>query len=66
MRIRLGNVLYWLGCVIAFGILAIDIAEWFAEGRTHPDGVFVFFAFAAIAFIAWLIGRACRYVLSGV
>jgi len=62
MRARLGNVLYWLGTVIA--VLCIGAAFTFAsnEGREKWYAVGFFAVFAAVS---WGIGRALRYVLAG-
>jgi hypothetical protein len=61
---RLGNVLYWAGCgfalVFAVGGLTAAINE--------KDIVFRLTLLATgivAALIAWLFGRACRYVLAG-
>jgi hypothetical protein len=66
MVARLGNVLYWLGCILAGLFIVGGVAEWFGEARYRPDGYGIIIGFAVVAFIIWLIGRACRYVLSGV
>jgi hypothetical protein len=65
MLARLGNVLYWLGCIVAVAVLSLDVALWIGESdrRSSEIGLFVFVAVVAVAI--WLIGRACRYVLSG-
>lgn len=65
MLARLGNVFYWLGCILAALIAAAGIAEWFGEAQYRPDGYGIIIGFAVGTFIVWLIGRACRYVLSG-
>jgi len=60
---RLGNVLYWLGCTIA-GLLAIGgIFAGLHESAGHGWMTFAFFEVAAL--LAWLAGRAFRYILSG-
>jgi hypothetical protein len=38
MRARLGNVLYWLGCILAALIIAAAIVEWFGEAQYRPNG----------------------------
>jgi hypothetical protein len=60
---RLGNVLYWAASLVAalFGLLAGAVAVL----NTGPDGPFIAVIFAVFAVIAWLVGRACRYVLAG-
>jgi hypothetical protein len=66
MAARLGNVLYWIGCIVAALILLYDGVLLSLEEPTQlarDFSVFVFIAIAAL--VVWLIGRACRYVLSG-
>jgi uncharacterized SAM-binding protein YcdF (DUF218 family) len=65
MLARLGNVLYWLGCIVAAVIIAAGIAEWFGEAQYRTDGYGIVIGFAVAALIAWLIGRGFRYVLAG-
>ena len=65
MLARLGNVLYWLGCIVAALLVIGGFALWFSEGRYRPDGYNVLIGFGVVAFVVWLIGRACRYVLAG-
>lgn len=60
---RLGDVLYWAGCLVAFPILAIcGYSAQYGTGdqRWWPIGLF-----AAIAICVWLVGRSCRYILAG-
>jgi uncharacterized membrane protein len=61
---RLGNVLYWLGCILAALIIAAAIAEWFGVAQYRPNGWVIIFEFAVFAFVVWVIGRMCRYLLS--
>ena len=66
MGARLGHVLYWLSCIIAVLLLALAAYGWFQDTpaqRPLDESVYIFLAIAA--FVVWLIGRACRYVLSG-
>jgi len=53
---RLGNVLYWLGCIFAvlFGILGLFMLE----------GDLSIISFGA-AFVVWVVGFALRYILRG-
>jgi hypothetical protein len=61
MLARLGDVIYWFGCIVAAVILALGVFDyWF--GR---DGLVVLGSWAALAGIPWLIGTAIRYVLTG-
>lgn len=64
MAARLGHVLYWLGCIVAglFGWFAVIIlSEEHRDKYTWYTAAFVL----VFAVAAWLIGRACRYVLAG-
>jgi hypothetical protein len=61
MAERLGDVLYWAGCVLAILTIAIGVFLSWGERHTWEVGVVTF----VIAVLFWLIGRACRYVLAG-
>ena len=63
MAARVGNVLYWLSCALAVVTAAIGAVVWF--NRTEPGDVATVIILVMLAAIAWLIGRACRYVLAG-
>jgi hypothetical protein len=65
MAERIGNVLYWLGCIIAALVAAIGIGVYVVEGHGRGDGMMMLVVFLILAFIPWLIGRALRYILSG-
>jgi hypothetical protein len=58
MAARLGDVLYWLGCVVATATGGLA-----AYALTFPGGEPS--VIAIIAGSIWLLGRACRYVLAG-
>ena len=60
---RLGNALYWTSCIIS-GLFLLAAAAGAVLGH-GPDRVFAIAIFGAIALVAWIIGRACRYVLAG-
>lgn len=63
MAVRLGQDLYWAGCLIASLVALIAApAIWANWGPT--DWGFVIIA-GTIAVSVWLIGRACLYVLAG-
>src|SRR5262245_12846170 len=64
MLARLGNVLYWLGCIAAVVIVGFAGIVYFSEGQ-RPSDLPVVVVLGVIAAVAWLIGRACRYVLAG-
>lgn len=62
MAVRLGEILYWLGCLAAACFLAIGIWIITATG----DNRIGFMAFVLIPVpITWVVGRACRYLLAG-
>jgi hypothetical protein len=63
MTARLGNVLYWIACIISTLMVGTGIVVWYNEGYAGSEGVPVGFAFAAI--ITWGIGWALRYILAG-
>jgi hypothetical protein len=63
MLARLGNVLYWAGCLISIvivGLVLYGIAFGTGQGNPFIQGLLL-----VIAAGSWLIGRACQYVLSG-
>jgi hypothetical protein len=59
---RLGNVLYWVGCVLA-AIVVVWGAVFCFRGNSADDP-YLFSAVAVAAFAIWVIGLACRHVLS--
>lgn len=61
MLARLADVIYWLGCIVAAGILALGVFDyWFGQG-----GLVVLFSWMALAAIPWAIGSAIRFILTG-
>lgn len=62
MAARLGDVLYWAFCALAAVLAGLAAYIW-ATYRAPQDFVAVPI-FATIAFGAWLVGRACRYILA--
>ena len=62
MAARLGNVLYWLCCILAVVIAAIGAFVWF--NRTEPGDEGTVLILVALAAIVWLIGSVCHYVLA--
>jgi hypothetical protein len=63
MLARLGNAIYWLGCILAVLLIAVSIYD-FATDSTGV-GIAMGIALALTAAVAWLLGWAFRYVLSG-
>ena len=66
MVARLGNVLYWLGCIIAAAstfLAVFVILSW--DLKPPPNGIVWIVIYLAAGFASWLAGRAARYVLAG-
>jgi hypothetical protein len=62
MIARLGNVLYWAGCI--FAVIIGGGGALIARNDTYnPWGMFL--SFAVIAAVVWVIGKTCRYILAG-
>jgi hypothetical protein len=64
---RLGHVLYWLGCIAAVITFLFFGAASMGKGElSFPEVVPQFLLGGALyAIPVWLMGLACRYVLSG-
>jgi hypothetical protein len=62
---RLGTVLYWIGCIIAFLTGGFALYVYAIEGHSRSDGYAVTGGILVVAFVIWLIGYALRYILSG-
>jgi hypothetical protein len=60
MLARLGDVLYWTGCLLAALLLVAAGAYYKVEDIKTAELIFLI----GFAVIVWLIGRACRYVLA--
>jgi hypothetical protein len=60
---RLGDVLYWIGCVFAAIVVVWGVVFCFRGDRA--DDPYLLSLVAVAAFAIWVIGRACRYILSG-
>ncbi len=63
MAERLGNVLYWTGCLIAAALLVGGYL--LMSGGGYKLQPFDYVVIGAPAVVAWLIGRALRYILAG-
>jgi hypothetical protein len=59
---RIGNVLYWLGCIVAGLLVLVGIAGYFADSSS--SAIFVLGFCFVCALVSWLIGRALLYVLA--
>ena len=65
MLARLGDVLYWLACIAAVGTFSVPVAvAEFSGGSAPPPLVAAVILGAALAIPVWLVGLACRYILS--
>jgi hypothetical protein len=60
---QLGDVLFWLGCILAAIVVVWGAVFCFRGDRA--DDPYLFSAVAVGAFAIWVIGRALRYLLSG-
>jgi hypothetical protein len=60
MLARLGDVLYWVGCLLAVLLVAAAIA-YYNFGDIRLAELLLVIGIAVI----WMIARACRYVLAG-
>jgi hypothetical protein len=61
---KLGNVLYWLGRIIAALIVGVAIALYVNEGPARSDDLPEVGFLILVAAIVWAIGKTCQYVLS--
>ena len=64
MPVRLGHLLYWLGCGLAVVALVSGLFV-LQHGLDQDYRWVVYVASIGIAVVFWLIGRACKYFLSG-
>ena len=65
MLVRLGNVLYWIGCAIALLLAIGGVFAGLNESTSTKNAWEVLAFFEAGALLAWLAGKGCRYILSG-
>ena len=56
---RLGNVLYWLGWIVAVTLIGLAVWVWVEAAQVGTAIVF-----GILGIIAWLIGRVCRCALT--
>ncbi len=67
----LGDVLYWLSCILAAPIAAMSAVAliiWvlsLIKGHALSNPAWLGVLGLFVAFLVWLIGRAVRYILSG-
>jgi cobalamin biosynthesis protein CobD/CbiB len=62
---RLGDVLYWLGCILAVLFLPLPFLALIDFLNGHPQTVFHPEYFIGMAILSWLTGRTLRYVFAG-
>jgi hypothetical protein len=63
MLARLGDVLYWLACLLALGLIGFIVFAMSTTTRT--DAWSELPIWVGIAGLIWLAGRGVRYVLAG-
>lgn len=59
---RLGNILYWLGCILAAVLLVWGTV--FCLRDNSADDPYLLSVVAIVAFAIWVIGLACRHIFS--
>jgi hypothetical protein len=65
MQERLGNVIFWIGIIIAVGWLVLSYFGYASEPRQAPlDGADIF-AITIVPVLSVGIGWALRYILGG-
>jgi hypothetical protein len=63
---RFGHVLYWFGCIAAVITFLFVGSASMGKQPAFPEAVLQFLLGGALyAIPVWLVGLACRYVLSG-
>jgi hypothetical protein len=67
MLVRLGQVLYWLGCgagaIIAIGLPVLLLTS--GRGDAVANLPFIGTVGVLVGALCWLVGRAALYILSG-
>jgi hypothetical protein len=62
---RLGNVIYWLGCILAIvALVPIPIIFLDINYGDVKERILFSLLFALIAAGIWVAGHACRYALT--
>ena len=57
---RLGNVIYWAGCIIGAGCVLFGMLGALSSASDDHFQTSFFFGFTGSGFIFWLIGRAAQ------
>lgn len=65
MAARFGEVLYWLGAGVAILFALAALGVFYMPSGNPVDLYITAGIFGGIALVAWLFGRACRYILAG-
>jgi hypothetical protein len=65
MAARLGDVLYWLGCILAVLFLPLPLLALIDFVNGHPQTILRPDYFIEAAIASWLTGRTLRYVFAG-
>jgi len=62
---RLGNVLYWAGCIFSVIIVGVGLYIWSVEPNARKEPLVFILVIGGLAVVGWAIGWAFRYVLAG-
>jgi cobalamin biosynthesis protein CobD/CbiB len=62
---RLGDVLYWLGCILAVLFLPLPLLALIDFLNGHPQTIFHPEYLIGAAILSWLTGRTLGYVFAG-
>lgn len=65
MADRLGHVLFWAGVLIAAVLIGFAIFVLYEPSVPAQNRAILMGLACGLAVLAFLIGKACRYVLSG-
>jgi hypothetical protein len=64
MLARLGEIFYWIGCIVAV-LIATIVAAFLVLSDPQPGNWSMATSDLGFALAAWLIGLALRYLLAG-
>jgi len=64
MAARIGDVLYWLGSLLAASMVALCVYVYF-DVETKDQTIILYIPFLVCAGLFWLAGKALRYIFSG-
>ena len=63
MAWRIGNLLYWVGCIVAVLVAGTGVAIYVADGAKN-DGLILMGFLLVFAAFPWAIGKAFLYIFS--